>query len=120
MTSAAEDDNDGTGRFCIVMTTIDSASSAESLAATLVEARLAACVQIVPVQSVYRWREQLQRDGEWLLIVKTADARYDEVERAIRAAHRYETPEITKFSIDGGSADYLAWLGDSVAPPPRT
>lgn len=103
---------DGPAPGAVVLTTTDSQAAAEDLASRIVESRLAACVQIVPIASVYRWRGAVQREREWLLLIKTAAARWDELERFIRAAHRYETPEIVLLSIECGSSDYLRWLAD--------
>ena len=102
----------GTTPYSLVMTTVDSDAAADDLAARIVESQLAACVQIVPLKSVYRWRGQVRREAEWLLLIKTS-RRFDEVERFIRANHSYETPEVLRLAIAGGSGDYLQWLSDA-------
>ena len=91
------------------MTTVNSAITADALATRLVEARLAACIQIVPVRSVYRWQGQVKRNAEWLLLMKTA-APFADVAAALQAQHPYELPEIVQVPIDAGSGDYLQWL----------
>ena len=112
-----------TGAICaeqpaqLVMTTVDSATAADALAAHLVEARLAACIQIVPVRSVYRWDGEVKRDAEWLLLIKTT-APFGEVEAALQAQHPYELPEIVQVPIDAGSADYLQWLREQTRNGP--
>lgn len=98
--------------YSLVMTTIDSQDAAEHLAAEIVEARLAACVQIVPVRSVYRWHGELRREPECLLLIKTA-APLPDIERLLRARHSYQTPEIVQLPISGGSNDYLSWLAEA-------
>ena len=99
----------------MVLTTAGSREEAAKIADLLVEARLAACVQIVPgVESVYRWEGRVARDAEWLLLCKTTAARYDAVEKAIREAHSYTTPEVVAFAVERGSSDYLDWLRRSV------
>jgi periplasmic divalent cation tolerance protein len=100
-----------------VQTTAGSAEEAERIAAALVERRLAACVQTIgPIASRYRWRGEVEAAEEWLLLAKTAAARYGDVEAAIRELHSYEEPEIVAVPIVAGSSGYLAWLGQSVEP----
>jgi periplasmic divalent cation tolerance protein len=100
-----------------VQTTAGSVEEAERIAAALVERRLAACVQTIgPIASRYRWRGEVEAAEEWLLLAKTAAARYGDVEAAIRELHSYEEPEIVAVPIVAGSSGYLAWLGQSVEP----
>jgi periplasmic divalent cation tolerance protein len=99
----------------LVLTTTATEKEAGALARSLVEAGLAACVQIQPIRSIYRWKEETFDEPEWRLAVKTTAERYLEVERHIRERHSYETPEIVRVSIDGGSAEYLRWIEGSVA-----
>jgi periplasmic divalent cation tolerance protein len=98
----------------MILTTVASEDEARALARSLVEARLAACVQIQPIQSVYRWKGEVLEEPEWRLVVKTVAKRYVEVERHIREQHSYETPQIIRVRIEGGSADYLKWVEESV------
>ena len=95
---------------CIVMTTASTEDEAEALAAAIVEARLAACVQVERVRSFYIWQETLHREPEWLLLIKTLAARFTELEAFIRERHSYETPEILQVPVAAGSPDYLRWL----------
>lgn len=83
---------------------------AEHIARTLVEARLAACVQMLPIGSVYRWHGKLEVADEVLLIIKTSAARAAEAMAAIKAAHSYEVPEILMFRAKDGWPAYLAWV----------
>lgn len=107
-----------------VITTTDSPAVAERIARTLVDQRLAACVQVSgPVTSVYRWQGQVERSEEWICTIKTTADRYSDVEAQIRAQHTYEEPEILQIPILGGSTTYLAWLRqqvDTVPPPSGT
>lgn len=96
---------------CLVMTTAGTEDEAESLAEAVVEARLAACVQVQRVRSFYAWQGELRREPEWLLLIKTRGIRYAALEAFIRERHSYETPEIVQLPITAGSADYLRWLG---------
>lgn len=104
-----------------VLTTTDSPAVAEHIARTLVEQRLAACVQVSgPVTSVYRWQGQVECAEEWICTIKTTADRCRDVETQIRTLHPYEEPEILQVPILGGSATYLAWLRqqvDTASPP---
>ena len=93
------------------MTTASSIEEAETIANVLVAGRLAACVQILPqITSIYQWRGELHREAEHMLLIKTADERFAEVEAAIRANHSYDVPEIVAIKADNASEPYLAWL----------
>lgn len=96
--------------FCLVMTATASEDEAEALARQLVQARLAACVQVQAIKSFYVWKEQPCAEKEWLLLIKSRTTVYAALEDFIRAHHRYETPEIVQLPITAGSADYLHWL----------
>jgi uncharacterized protein involved in tolerance to divalent cations len=103
-------------RPLLVLTTCANPEDANRLAAALVELELAACVNAVShVTSTYRWRGGVQRDQESLLVIKTTEARLPELEAAIRERSSYELPEVLAIPVHGGSAAYLAWLGESVA-----
>jgi len=102
---------------CIVMTTASTEDEAEALAAAIVEARLAACVQVERVRSFYIWQETLHREPEWLLLIKTQAARYAALEAFIRERHSYETPEILQVPVAAGSPDYLRWLAAGSTGP---
>lgn len=95
----------------LVLTNLPDRPAAERLAASLVEGRLAACVNILaPCRSVYRWEGSLQREDEHPLLIKTTMERYAELEAAIRAGHPYELPEIIAVPIERGLPGYLAWV----------
>ncbi len=97
----------------MVMTAIDSEAAAEVLARQLVEAQLAACVQVMPVKSFYVWQGENRKEAEYLLLIKTRAALYAQVESFILAHHAYETPEILQLPVTAGSNAYLQWLGAS-------
>jgi len=91
------------------------------LADMLVGAHLAACVQILPeMESVYRWKGQIERQAEILVIAKTVRSKFAEFEREVRAIHTYDTPEIIALPITGASAPYLEWLFTSLTPESST
>ena len=87
------------------------ADEAERIGRAMVEERLAACVNILgPVRSVYRWKGAVQHDEEHPMLVKTTAERYPELEKALRAAHPYELPEIIAVPVERGLAAYLEWV----------
>ncbi len=101
--------------YIIVLCMIDSFEAAKSVARKLVEAKLAACVNIVPqVTSVYSWKNEIVEDNEVLLIIKSKSEVYNELEAKIRELHSYEVPEIIFFNIQKGLPEYLNWIDDNV------
>ena len=97
----------------IVMTAIDSGEKAEGLARGMVEGKLAACVQVLPpMTSIYFWEGSVQREAEHLLLIKTADEKYAEVEAYILANHTYDVPEIIAVRAENVSQGYAKWLSD--------
>jgi periplasmic divalent cation tolerance protein len=94
----------------IMTTTLDDADKAKELARQIVAARLAACVQLVPIHSVYRWKGAVEESPETLLVIKTRQDRADEVMQFIRKHHTYEVPEMTVMPLVGGWPEYLAWI----------
>ena len=99
----------------IVLTTAGTKEEAHKIARGLVERQLAACVNIVPrVESVYRWEGEIEQAEEWLLVIKTTTAAFVRVREAIKELHSYDLPECVCLAVEDGSAEYLAWLGDSI------
>jgi len=91
---------------------------AERIAETVVRERLAACVSLASgLTSIYRWQGEIQRDSEWLLMVKTHSTVYPLLEACIGELHPYDTPEIIALPIQAGSATYLDWIADSTGVP---
>jgi periplasmic divalent cation tolerance protein len=98
-----------------VVTTTEHKEDAEKIGKALVEKRLAACAQLVgPITSTYWWKGTIETAEEWLCYVKTHKSLYDELEKAIKSIHPYETPEIIAVPIVCGSDDYLEWLNSEV------
>jgi periplasmic divalent cation tolerance protein len=90
--------------------------SAEQIAATLVEERLAACVNRVSgLLSIYRWQDEVERAPETLLLIKTTEARFDALVERVRALHPHELPEIIAVAIAKGLPDYLHWVSTCTA-----
>ena len=100
--------------YIVVLTTVGTRQFANDLARLIVGARLAACVQIQSVESVYRWNGEVRSEPEWLLAMKTTERCYTDLEQYIKANHSYETPEIVRVPITGGSGEYLDWIAESV------
>jgi len=97
--------------MCLVLTTAGSADEAKKIAHALVERRLAACVNIVPrVESVYRWKGQVESAEEWLLLIKTRSSAFERVRDAITELHSYELPECVMLELAEGDKAYLDWL----------
>ena len=103
-----------TARLVLVMA--GSEDEAASIALTLVDERLAACVNIIgPARSIYRWRGAVEDAREYLLLIKTSARLYTKVERRVRELHSYELPEVVALPFASGSHPYLEWLFESTA-----
>jgi periplasmic divalent cation tolerance protein len=97
----------------LILTQMPDRASAQSLARSLVEARIAACVSIgAPVESLYHWHGQIETAQEVPLVVKTRAERYRDVETVIRAQHPYELPEILAVPVVDGLARYVDWIAN--------
>ena len=95
----------------LVLTNVPDRAVAERLADLLIDKRLAACVNILaPCRSVYRWKDAVQHDEEHPMLIKTTSERYAEMEKALRAGHPYELPEIIALPIERGLPAYLDWV----------
>jgi periplasmic divalent cation tolerance protein len=104
-----------TDTFVIVLTTMPPGEGAEALARTLVEERLAACVNLLPpMQSVYRWKGDVQQEAEQQLVMKTTRARLDALTARLAALHPYDVPECLVVPVERASEAYGTWLADSV------
>ena len=110
----AESAECGGSAWCLVLVTTASAEEADRLARALLEHRMAACVQVQPIQSYYRWQGELQCEPEQRLLIKTSTARYAALESFVLAHHSYQTPQIVQCPISAASAAYLAWMEDSL------
>jgi periplasmic divalent cation tolerance protein len=98
-------------QFVLIFTTMPDDERADALARTLVDERLAACVNVhAPMTSTYRWKGAVERERERQLVIKTTRARVPEIETRLRALHPYDVPEFLVVAVDGGSAAYLDWV----------
>ena len=104
-----------TEQYIVVLVTAPSQADAGTIARSIVDAHLAACVSIMPVTSVYSWENQVHQDQEWQLIIKTEQRQFSELEAKIHTVHPYEVPEIIAVPIVAGSQPYLSWISAHVA-----
>ena len=100
---------------CVVMTTAPDKEQAERIAMAVLEARLAACVQIQAITSYYWWDGKINNDAEQLVLFKTTRDKYGALEQAILKAHPYDTPEILRLPVEAGLDKYLAWIAKETA-----
>ena len=95
----------------VVLSTCATADEAAKLARVLVEARVAACVTIVPgARSVYRWQGAVETSEECLLIIKSSRPLFDQLRAALEKAHSYEVPEVLAIAVVEGAPNYITWL----------
>ena len=95
----------------VVFSTCGSEDEAVKVGRALVEARVAACVNIVPkIRSIYRWKGEVQDDSEWLLVIKSSRSLFDRLKAELRKVHSYEVPELLAIPVVDGSPEYLDWL----------
>ena len=100
--------------FVVVLTTFPANGDVEVFASTLVQERLAACVNVLPnVRSIYTWDGKIERADERQLLIKTRTDRVHELETRLKALHRYEIPEFLVIPVMDGSREYLSWIAAS-------
>jgi periplasmic divalent cation tolerance protein len=99
----------------VVLTTAPNLEQANSLAAKIVEEKLAACVQVLPqMTSHYWWKGEVQNEPEHLILIKTVEERYEALEDFIKANHSYDVPEIVAVEAERVSETYLGWMKESL------
>ena len=96
-------------KCCIVITTTN-IENAKAVASSLVKERLAACVQMSNINSVYEWDGEVCNDQEVLMFIKTRESLFDSVKTKIEEIHAYDLPEIIRVKIDDGNEGYLKWI----------
>jgi periplasmic divalent cation tolerance protein len=102
-------------QFRLVLVTCASLPEARKISRSLIQKRLAGCVNIqtAPVESIYRWKKEIETAREHLLLIKTTARRLKSLEREVFRLHSYDTPEFLALSVASGSRAYLRWLSDS-------
>ena len=97
--------------YIIILSNTNSMDSAETISTFLVKEKLAACVNIIPkIKSIYSWDNKIEKDEEFLMVIKTKQALFELVKEKIILLHPYEIPEIISIKIDDGTSDYLNWI----------
>ncbi len=97
--------------FSDIYVTAPDLDEAKRIARTVIQDKLGACANIYPITSIYRWRGDIEEEGEYALLIKTKTELVDAVTSRIRELHSYETPCIVSFKIDAGDPSYLSWIG---------
>ncbi len=97
-------------KYCLIITSYADEKNGKKIINALLTARLAACVQVMPIQSYYHWQGKIAHDDELLLFIKTKSSLYAKVQEAILAHHAYELPEILQVPISAGFDQYLTWI----------
>ncbi len=101
--------------FLMILCTAPDMESAEKISTALVAEKLAACCNIVPgLKSIYSWKGEIQKDAEYLIIIKTTRSVYEELEKRIVSLHPYEVPEVIALPVELGNMNYLNWIGQNV------
>jgi periplasmic divalent cation tolerance protein len=105
-------------QFRVVLVTCGTLPEARRIARAAVEAKFAACVNVVqnPVESIYRWKGKIEASREYLLVMKSTTRRLAGLERMVRSMHSYDVPEFLVLPVVSGSREYLRWLVESVKP----
>lgn len=98
-------------KYCVVLSTCANRAEARKIARALVQERLAACVNMTPIRSVYEWEGKLYDSPEILLVIKTTRARVQALSKRIKALHSYSVPEVVCLPILEGDSKYLSWVG---------
>ena len=101
-------------KYSVVLVTASSQAEAVAIATSLVQSQLAACVNLVPIQSIYTWQGELHQEQEWQLLIKTDLSQFQAIDAKVRELHSYDVPEIIALEILAGSQSYLNWISDSV------
>ena len=102
--------------YAVCLVTVPNRAQARRIARSLVQERLAACVNIVPgVESIYQWKGKMERSRELLLMIKTSRSKVKALVRHVKRVHSYSVPEVLSLNIVDGNLDYLKWIQDCVS-----
>lgn len=100
--------------YSIILTTCPNSEIAKNLAMSIISKKIASCVQIKQIDSIYFWENKICEDMEYQLIIKTKKSLYEEVEKYIKENHPYEIPQILEIDISRGNKEYLRWIDETV------
>lgn len=99
-------------KYVIITATFPDKESAKQTARLLVEKKLAACVQMFPIESIYMWQGKVCDEGEIMLLIKSNTELFPQISAVIKENHSYEVPEIVQIPVTDGLPEYLKWIGD--------
>lgn len=99
-----------TSKWIVVLTTASSEAEAEALSEALIDSKLAACITISPIRSIYRWQNKICKETEWQLVIKTRQNAFDTLAQKVQELHSYDIPELIALPVVEGSSDYLNWV----------
>ncbi len=103
----------GNNDFCTVLTTCNNEPVEKTIIKVLLEQKLAACIQVMPIESHYLWKGKVCCDNERLLIIKSRVELFESISMKIQELHDYDVPQIVQLPITAGFSDYLNWVKDS-------
>jgi periplasmic divalent cation tolerance protein len=106
--------------YGVVLVTASSQTEAEAIAHALLQAKLAACINLLPIRSIYTWNGTVHNEAEYQLVIKTDLRLFAQLETKIREVHSYEVPEIIGLPIVAGSSSYLGWISQQISSPPQS
>lgn len=106
---------DDTFKYGVILVTAPSTTEGKAIAKTLIQEKLAACVSMMPVYSIYTWQNEVQQEEECQLLIKSDLAYFPRLEARIREIHPYEVPEIIALPMIAGSQPYLQWISEQVS-----
>ena len=101
-------------QYGLVLVTASSQSEGEAIAQALLQFKLAACVNLMPIRSLYTWHDEVHNEAEWQLMIKTDLRNFSQIEAKVRELHSYEVPEVIVLPIIMGSQPYLSWISEQV------
>jgi len=101
--------------YSLILSTASSKDEAQHIARALVDRKLVACVNIIgPIDSIYRWKGEVENAQEFLLMMKTDGDLFERVRDAVKSLHSYEVPEVIQVSVENGLPAYLQWISTSI------
>jgi periplasmic divalent cation tolerance protein len=100
--------------YGVVLVTVASESEGDAISTALLDAKLAACISMTQIKSIYRWQGKIENDTEWQLMIKTDLSQFSALEAKIKEMHSYDVPEIIALPIVAGSESYLSWIGEAM------
>jgi periplasmic divalent cation tolerance protein len=105
---------DSLEQYGLVLVTASSQSEGEAIAQALLQFKMAACISLMPIRSLYNWNGEIRNEAEWQLMIKTDLRNFSQLEAKVRELHSYEVPEVIALPILMGSQPYLSWISEQV------